>query len=417
MNPFKHKPKKTAEETLNNWKDLYPKPYNKNEVDPWTKCRIILMNGIEVEATMFGHNFHRNCEDQELRRQLALTRRVEQQQQKRLNWLSPPDETQLETTIGYEHVAVDLTSWLAQNEPDDYVKDCLDFALLEDFDHLYRYANLLKMDKNIPAHKLVQDYVEITPGRPTIAHHRHPNEAVKKPRDFKKADLRTKLHTLIITAAEQQTMNYYMNIGPTYENDPGRKLYMEIGMVEEQHVTHYGALLDPSCSWLENLLLREYTECYLNYSFYSTETDPYIKQIWEYHYEQELAHLHSAAALLQKHEGKEYQEVIGTEGEFPALLDFHDVKDYVRDILKKQATLTADGEAFKEVDGLPDDHEFFTYNKQVNGKPEDEPGHFVIDMLQKKEKEDYRSEVKGESPRAELRSRTEDNTALGRVKQ
>jgi len=39
-------------------------------------------------------------------------------------------------------VAVDLTANLAKNEPDSYVKQTLDFALLEDFDHLYRYACL-----------------------------------------------------------------------------------------------------------------------------------------------------------------------------------------------------------------------------------------------------------------------------------
>ena len=89
-----------------------------------------------------------------------------------MNWLSPSDETPLETTIGYEQLAVDLTAWLAMHEPDAYAKACMDFALLEDFDHLYRYANLLKMDEDLPAHQLVQDTIEITPGRPTIAHHR-----------------------------------------------------------------------------------------------------------------------------------------------------------------------------------------------------------------------------------------------------
>jgi UDP-3-O-acyl-N-acetylglucosamine deacetylase len=100
------------------WKTMYPKPYSKQDVDPYTKVRIILMNGIEVEAAIFSHQFHRNCPDNNLRRELAMTRRIEQQQQKHINWLKPIDETQIETTIGYEHVAVDLTAWLAQNEPD-----------------------------------------------------------------------------------------------------------------------------------------------------------------------------------------------------------------------------------------------------------------------------------------------------------
>jgi hypothetical protein len=56
------------------------------------------------------------------------------------------NESILEHTIGYEQLAVDLTAELAKREVDCYVKTALDFALLEDFDHLYRYANLLEMD-------------------------------------------------------------------------------------------------------------------------------------------------------------------------------------------------------------------------------------------------------------------------------
>ncbi len=70
-------------------------------------------------------------------------------------------------------------------------------------------------------------------------------ESVKNPLDFKTADIRTKLNTLIITSGEQQTMNFYMNLGNTYCNDPGRRLYLEIAMIEEQHVSQYGSLLDP----------------------------------------------------------------------------------------------------------------------------------------------------------------------------
>ena len=122
MNPFEQKPEKKMDEMVMDWSTMSPKPYGKLEADPYTKTRIILMNGIEVEAVMFGHNFNRNCEDNDLR----------------------------------------------------------------------------------------------------------------------------------------------------------RDLYLEIGMVEEEHVTHYGALLDPSATWLQNLLLREYMETYLYYSFYETEVDPYV---------------------------------------------------------------------------------------------------------------------------------------------
>ena len=153
------------------------------------------------------------------------------------------------------------------------------------------------------------------------------------------------LNTLIITAGEQQTMNFYMNIGNTYCNDLGRQLYLEIAMIEEQHVSQYGSLLDPNCTWLENLLLHEYTECYLYHSFYQDELDLNVKQIWEMHLEQEIAHLHKAVELLQQYENKDWQQVL-PQGEFPKLLQFHDTRDYVRQILGQQILLTADREQY-----------------------------------------------------------------------
>ena len=411
MNPFDQKAM-PIKDTIMDWATMYPTPYNKMTVDPYTKLRIILMNGIEVEAVMFKHQFHRNCQNNDIRRELALSRRIEQQQQKHINWLKPIDETQLETTIGYEHVAVDLTAWLAQNEPNPYVKQALDFALLEDFDHLYRYANLLDLDSQIPAQNLVKSYVDITPGRPTIAEHRFPFDSVKHPIDSKTADVRTKLNTLIITAGEQQTMNFYMNIGNTYYNDLGRQLYMEIGMIEEQHVTQYGSLLDPNCTWLENLLLHEYTECYLYYSFYQDELDANVKAIWEMHLQQEIAHLQRAAELLRQYENKDWQQVI-PGGEFPKLLQFHDTRDYVRQVLDQQILLTANREQYTPVPELPRDHEFFFYQNRVNHDVNKVASHNVVAQHQQKYNVDYRAESQPNSVQA-LTDRTVDNTTIAR---
>ena len=97
-------------------------PYDPNTVDPYTQTRVILMNGIEAESIIFSHQFHRHTDNPEIRRRLAMSRRVEQQQQKAVNWLLPGELSPLETTIGYEQVAVDLTSWLARHEPDPVLK-------------------------------------------------------------------------------------------------------------------------------------------------------------------------------------------------------------------------------------------------------------------------------------------------------
>lgn len=412
MNPFEQKPIKVVDGIMN-WSTMYPTAYCKKTVDPYTKLRIILMNGIEVECVMFKHQFHRNCQDQDLRRELALTRRVEQQQQKHINWLKPIDETALETTIGYEHVAVDLTAWLAQNEPNVVVKQALDFALLEDFDHLYRYANLLDLDSQIPSQQLVKSYVDITPGRPTIAEHRFPYDSVKSPVDFSTADIRTKLNTLIITSGEQQTMNFYMNIGNTYHNDAGRKLYMEIAMIEEQHVSHYGSLLCPNATWLENLLLHEYMECYLYYSFYQDELDTNVKSIWESHLEQEISHLHNAVELLKKYEGKDWQQVI-PNGEFPKLLQFHDTREYVRKVLAEQILLTANREQYTPVAELPANHEFFFYQNRVNNDVDTVASHLVVSQHQQKFNVDYRAESQP-NPVPVFADRSTDNTQIART--
>lgn len=412
FNPFDEKPI-TLSDTLVDWKTVYPKPYDKLTADPYTKVRVILMNGIEVESIMFSHQFHRNCQNNDLRRELAMLRRCEQQQQKRIDWLSPPDETALEKTIGYEHVAVDLTAWLARHEPDPAVKATLDFILLEDFDHLYRYANLLNLDANIPAQNLVKEYVEIMPGRPTISEHRHPVDTVHRPVDFKTADVRTKLNTLIIVSAEQQTMNFYNNVGALYYNDLGRQLYQEIAMIEEQHVTQYGSLLDPNATWLENLVLHQYMECFLYYSFAQDETDKHIRSIWEQCLEQEIAHLHTAASLLAKFENKDWRQLV--PGPFPEPLHFHDTREYLRKVLGGQVELTVDLEDFVDVNALRDDHRFFWYQSHINHEVNVVPSHVAVAKHQSKHQTDYRFQTK-QHPVEALQDRKTDNTNVGRAK-
>ena len=412
MNPFEVKTR-PADSLYMDWPKLYPKAYDKNETDPYTKTRIILMNGTEYEAVWFSHQFHRHCENNDLRRELAVLRRVEQQQQKRIACLKPMDETLLETTIGYEQLAVDLTAILAQREPDPYAVQVMNLALLEDFDHLYRYANLLEMEHGIHAERLVGEYTEIMPGRPTIAEHRDPRDSVRRALCFKTSAPISRLNAAIITAAEQQTMNYYMNQCAFYESDQGRKLYQEIAMIEEQHVTQYGALLDPACTWLENLLNHDYTECYLYYSCYEDETDEKVKKIWEQHFEQEVAHLHHASRLLQTYEGKDWYQVI-PDGEFPQLLKFTTQKEYVRKVLKKTVCNTALAEdPAVPVSELPRDAAFFSYQAMVNTKPESVPSHAVIEAQITAAGQDYRFEDKAH-PIEELRSRTADNTTLAR---
>jgi hypothetical protein len=412
MNPFTEKPI-ILEKTLQNWQQLYPKPYDKREVDPYTKTRIILMNGTEFEANWFSHQFARHTDDNDLRRDLALTRYIEKQQQLKISLLKPMNESVLEHTIGYEQLAVDLTAELAKRELDCNVKTALDFALLEDFDHLYRYANLLEMEQGVAAEWLVGRYTEIMPGRPTIAHHRFPIDNVKRNICGKTSDVQTVLSTMIITAAEQQTMNYYMNVTNFANSDIGRRLYEEIAMVEEEHVTQYESLMNPNATWFEMLLWHEYCECYLYWSCYMTETDPCIKALWEENLSIEISHLHKAVELLKKYEGKDWEEVIPC-GEFPAPISLHENVDYVRKILNDTVQYTSKREDYVKVNALPKDDEFFRFQATVNPTPQMVPSHCVIADFIRRRGADYRFQI-APSPIPELRNRRMDNTSVGRI--
>ncbi|MFP4009058.1 MAG: hypothetical protein ACLFV6_13795 [Spirulinaceae cyanobacterium] len=382
------------DQQLRNWSELNIQPYNKQDVHPYTRTRIITMNGVEIESIFFSHQFARHTSDPDIRKYLAQTRRIEQQQQKAINWLSPGDESPLETTIGYEQVAVDLTAYLARVEPNPYLKQAFEFGLLEDFDHLYRYANLLDLLNGKKAEKLTGDLTEIMPGRATADEHRHPIDEVRQPSDSKKADPFSILHTMTLVAAEQQTMNFYMTVGNQPMHPLARGLYLEIAQIEEQHVTHYESLLDPTISWFQRDVLHQYNECYLYYSFMQQEPDPRIKQLWELHLNMEIEQLRLACEMLRKYDGKEPEEFLPSSISEP--VKFQENKDYIRQVLKDQVNLTGDEIKFIPVSDLPENHRYFQYQETANkgGVPSQQ----VIEQHQQQMGNDYTMTTEGKPP-------------------
>jgi hypothetical protein len=172
--------------------------------------------------------------------------------------------------------------------------------------------------------------------------------------------------------------------------------------------------MDTKATLFENLLMHEYTECYLYYSMLNDESDGHIKSLYEMMLDYEIAHLHLAADMLKEYEGKDYTEIVGT-GEFPELIKLHENKDYVRKVLAETVTLTGNEEGYENVNFLPDDARFFNYQNKTNACPDEERAHTVIERYIEKNGKDYRFEEKP-SPIEALRSRTSDNYTLGRVK-
>lgn len=330
------------------WKDLVQVPYSKLDDDAFTRVRVILMNGLEAESLRFKHMCARF--NPALQLPLARIRRVEQHQQTMVNWLNPPDQSALETTIGFEQVAIELTAFLAQNEPDPYLKQVMDFGLLEDFDHMYRYAALMDRVEGRDANNILQCYTDILPGRPTSVEHRAPEDDLRVPYDKKTASPISKLNALILVGAETQTHDYYMTIGPTFSDPIARQLYAEIASIEEQHVTQYECLCDPKESWIEKWMMVELMEVYTYFSCAKQESNPRVKKIWERFVDYELGHLHMAMEAFKTIEKRDPDEVLPAS--LPEPIDFSSQRKYVRETLRAQVDFRAKG---KEIVTLEED--------------------------------------------------------------
>jgi hypothetical protein len=349
------------------WKEMVEGPISKLDCDAFTRVRIILMNGIEQEAIRFQHACARM--NHQWRPLLARIRRVEQHQATMVNWLLPADQSTLETTIAYEQVAIEVTAHVAQHEPDPYMAQVYRFGLLEDFDHLYRYSALLDRLEGKDANNILQSYTDVLPGRPTAEEHRAPEDDLRRPYDRLTADPLTRLHALTIMSAEQQTHNFYMNVGPLYADPVARALYAEIGSIEEQHVTQYESIIDPTETWLEKWLLHEATEVYNYWCCHEQESDARVKGIWARLLSYELGHLAAVSDLFKDHERRDPAEVLPSK--LPQPIRFESQREFVRSVLEKEVTLRARGTEFVPLE--EEGRESIEMRRQLNseGSPTD----------------------------------------------
>jgi hypothetical protein len=342
------------------WKDLVQKPISKLDDDAFTRVRVILMNGVELDALRLKQMLIRS--NARLRVPIAQLMRVEQHQATMINWLLSSDHSPLETTIAYEQVAIELTASVAQHEPDPYLAQAYRYALLEDFDHLYRYSALLDRLDGKDANNITQGYTDIVPGRPTLLHHRAPEHDLLDPYP-RSAALASKLHAITLTGGEYQTHDYYMTIGPMFADPLARQLYAEIASVEAQHITHYGSMLNPDESPLEKLLLHEATEVFNYYGCVEQETNPRLKNIWERFLDYEIGHLNLVADLFRDVERRDPAEVLG-DGALPKTVDFKSHREFVREVLSSEIPQRKDGTAF--VDEAKEGSSSIRYRQVLN---------------------------------------------------
>jgi hypothetical protein len=352
------------EKQIFTWRDLVQTPTSKLDDDAFTRVRVILMNGLESEALRFSHATARMNRDLQL--PLAQIRRVEQHQQTMVNWLLPADLSPLETTIGFEQVAIEVTASVAQHEPDPYMSQVYRFGLLEDFDHLYRFSALFDRVGGGDANNIIQSYSDIMPGRPTAVEHRAPEDDLRDSYDRKTAAPITKLHANTIMAAEHQTHDYYMTIGPMFADPVARQLYAEIASIEEQHVTQYESIIDPDETPIEKWLLHEAMEVYNYFGCMQYETNPRIKAIWERFLDYEIGHLRIVMDLFKKIENRDPAEVLPQT--LPEPIEYRSHRKFVRETLANEIDLRARGTQFMDKDEETEDSPSVIYRAQMNSE-------------------------------------------------
>jgi hypothetical protein len=347
------------------WREMVQAPISKLDDDAFTRVRIILMNGIELESIHFSRACARM--NQHLQLPLAKLRRIDQHQATTINWMIGADHSPLETTIAYEQVAIEVTAAVAQAEPDPYLAQVYRFGLLEDFDHMYRYSALLDRLEGKDSNNILQSYTDVLPGRPTIYEHRAPEDDMREPYDRTKAAPLTKMHALTIMSGEQQTWNYYMNIGPLFSDPLARQLYAEIAHIEEQHVTQYQAIIDPDETWLEKWMLHKANEVYNYYGCVQQEKNSRVKAIWERFLDYELGQFHVVRELFEKYEKRDAQSVVPSV--LPEPITYESQRDYVREVLRNEVNLRAKGTSFVDISEESEASKVYRQRLHADGVP------------------------------------------------
>lgn len=344
------------------WRDLVKAPTSKLDDDAFTRVRVILMNGLESEALRFSHACARMNRDLQL--PLARVRRVEQHQQTMVNWLLPADLSPLETTLAFEQVAIEVTASVAEREPDEYMAQVYRFGLLEDFDHLYRFSALYDRVGGGDANNIIQNYSDIMPGRPTVVEHRDPTDDLREHYDRRVAEPLTKLHAVTIMAAENQTHDYYMTIGPMFADPVARQLYAEIASIEEQHTTQYESIIDADETWMEKWLMHEAMEVYNYMGCSQYETNPRVKAIWDRFLDYELGQLHFVMELFKEVENRDPAEILPAT--LPEPIEYRSHREFVRETLNREVDLRASGTQFVSKEGEPE--RSLAYREQMNSE-------------------------------------------------
>ena len=267
----------------------------------------------------------------------------------------------------------------------------LEFLLPEQSDILYRLANLLYLTEGIPAEKLAGPSLEIFPGRPCAAQHRHPLD--EPARD----------------AAREPRSEYALYVLLSYIAAYRRAV---------------AALGDPfGLSRELSLLLSQHELSLLSLTAGEARPDAPTRAAYAHFLARELAEAAACPALARAERqtglllSKELRYAGKRDGDCAAAsencFDFKPAKGYLRDLILRLGSSLSRGE-YVAVGELPAGAPLFRYQHRLLPDIDALPSHLVVQALIEKTGYDYRYEI-AEHPIEALRDRTHDHTAVGRL--
>jgi hypothetical protein len=310
------------------WRELRMGGLDPEDVGSHTSCRVLVMRGVENHAVEYDGWAWRSEPDPDLRGQLGRLRSAEARQRRTLAGLLRPPGGVLEAALAYERAAIDLDSWLARIEPDAGRRKVYQCDALEDFDHAYRYADVVDLVRRRRAGWMVDEVDDVIParfetGQPEPGYEGAAESATPAPL--------SELNALTMLAVERHMTAFYDNAGPGRVHPFARPVYREVSRVEHDQVLRHQVLVDTGTGRWEQLVIREYNECRLYHAFLEHESDPRVRAVWELNLQMELGQLRLACDLLRRFDGREPGEFLGTG--VPEASGFDRNKEFLRQLL------------------------------------------------------------------------------------
>ena len=383
--------------------DRLGRPVPLGDDNPYPLLRVLLSLAMEQSGVGLYGQFLCSCQDQDLRRDAALIRRVEGRQAASLTaWLSLPGGPE-EKCLFYALLSLELSAALAQRMEKGPVRQALHFFIPEYLDQLYRIANLLALDGGAPAQHLLAGYAEIMPGRPLIACHRHPHDGIGAFR--RQSPLWEEMSLRLLLAAEEAFRGFLL-FACGGASAAARELFLEMSLLSEARCASLLSLLPPAPG-LTGLWMHHYAECYLYDSGVQLAPNENLKALMAEERDHECAHLHKLLSWLSREKKDPF-----VPKAFPPPLSLGPNKGYVRDTLQ-HIGVTAFRDDYRPVGALPGGADFFRYQRRVCPADSRVPSQRIVAALIEKTGSDYRFEI-APHPVEALRDRARLPARLGR---